>query len=266
MEKKRKSKTHYRKKITYGIHKKMLPLQIWHNTIKEKIMSRHEGKTIILDLGSGKLNDLHNWKPNFIIHAVEIDKISINIGIHKYNKLKNKNYNFPKIFTYHCDVTSEKIFKILPENLKVDHIYCNFSFHYFYDDLEHFIQIAKKYLKPGGTINILCFDGDIIKQYLKTHNGKYKSDICEIWYTSNDKNKIYVKILSIGKRHIESLVYQNELKNIFGDNGIKYIDCTNFSEYFYMKVRNKFTKEKITLNKYEKEFSSFHMFMKFKMI
>jgi len=258
----------------------MRNVQFWHNRIKEEIMSKHVGKTIILDLGSGKLNDLLNWKPNFIIHAVEIDKFSIIRGDRKYKEHKNK-FNLPKVYQYECDVTSKRIFDVLPKSLKVDHIYCNFSFHYFISNMLHIINIIKRYLKSpsgsgspkAGTFNIVCFDGSIIDDMLENNNGYYeignKRDgnlLCAIRRLR--ENKISVKILSIGKWHDENLVFPGEITKTFKTHGLERVDWKNFTEFEHLRVVNKYTKKEIKdfkLNDDELEFSQLHMYLSFKL-
>jgi len=215
----------YRNKKVGILKKKIKKLQVFHGNIKK--YNYVQDSDIIIELGAGKLNDLENWTDKGIkrIIAVESDKNSIEEGRNKYKNILKKRKNLPKIDYILGDVTSDnfvddfiKKFKDLKE--KVDHIYCNFSIHYFIRSPKDIISLHKLinyFLKIGGTFNFTTIDGQDLYNILKNNKvheikqGEFTLFRIKRLYNPVDKfkdygQKISVYVISIGHPTTEYLI------------------------------------------------------------
>jgi len=229
-----------------------------------------------MDLGAGKLNDLLIWPSSYIIYAIEKDEKSIQIGEKKYLKF-NKIYKLPKVYYIHMNVLSNKILSHpLLKGIKVDHIICNFAFHYFMKNNEtfkHIIKLIKLYLKKKGSVRITTLNGTIIENILKNrkkysiYNNKYNIlTIIKKWNKIMDfGQEINVFIISIGKWHNEYLVKDNVIITNFEKNGFNLKKIKMFNEFQTIIIKDLYNKKiknfKLTNN--EKIFSFLHMYIEF---
>jgi len=177
---------------TYRKDKKIIRtlvnMQVLHGKIKGQNYIKAER---IMELGAGKLNDLLNWADKKIdkVYAIELDLDSIEQGKEKYNKyfdrrkkqmtLNKKEYNIlkkrrklipnlPEIQYIRANVIddTDNIIKELSQVKRlIDHIYCNFSIHYFLKDknsVNNLIKLINFFLKPSGTFTFTTIDGKIL--------------------------------------------------------------------------------------------------------
>ncbi len=257
-------------------------VQIYHNCIKRHVMPDKDvvGKpVIVLDLGAGKLNDLLNYPAHYIVHAVEIDPESVRLGKIKYNKYR-KSHNLCKIHYHNANVLSKKIYDVLGDDLVVDHVICNFAFHYFMGSkthCQHVIDIIKKYLKPGGTFSLTAMNGDILesrmgyKEYTISDNQFDILRVRKMWKQPSDFGQtVNIYIISIGKWHKEFLVKPNVLIATFKENGFgfdKQYGFRNFDYFEYIKINDIYGKPirgfKLKKNAL-REFSHIHMYLSFR--
>ena len=163
-------------------------LQIFHGRIKEMNSPSSSGGTILMDLGSGKLNDLQIWQKKGYkkVYAIEVDKASISIGMKKYASLKRKfsrksykGWNpLPQVIYINADLTRDDMTLKMPElEGTIDHIVCNFAFHYFLKNkktVDLIIKIINFFLKSRGTFRMTVLNGNLLWKKL-LRNPEWKS-------------------------------------------------------------------------------------------
>lgn len=266
--------------------RKLLNLQIFHGKIKG--LNYPKNAESIMELGSGKLNDLINWSTAGIkrVYAIEIDKKSVEAGLEKYERLKSK-YDLPRIITKVADVTKDyniiiKDFKALKHS--IDHIVCNFSIHYFLKDsktINGLFKLIKFFLKIGGTFIFTALDGkklyDMFQILCKVKNNddnslKYKKDSIVLEkkgityfrikreFSCKEKflnygQSINVYVLSIGRRHREFLVNISYITKMMEKNGFVIHDMKPFEEY-----KKDLKKEEAKLSEIERTYSYLNIY------
>lgn len=246
----------------------------FHRKIKYKIFP--ENCETLMDLGSGRLNDLLLWSKKKVkkVYAIEIDKKSISEGVKKYKNIKTRGrIKLPDVIFINTDLEKDTIINSF-YNLKgkIDHIVCNFSFHYFLREIKTLNNIAKIidfFLKPGGSLNITTFNGLKVWEKL-LENSEYK--IFE-FVKSKKINYFQIKrlyepmdcmlsygeainvyVISIGRWHREYLVNLYFLRDFFESYGLIFEKKIDFEE---------FLTEKDNLKRFELEYSKLNMYIKF---
>lgn len=129
---------------------------------------------ILLDLGSGRGNDLNRWIINKISYVIGIDsdKSQLQIAINRYKYRKQDTLESKNIKVRYVLGSSDDD-ELIKENLIISGksvfpniITSNFSINQM-PDLEHFISTVSKNSKPGTYFIGTATDGDILKEIFK---------------------------------------------------------------------------------------------------
>jgi len=178
-----------------------------NRVVTEKLISKLEDCELVIDVASGKGQDLGRYL-RYKIRKVVFSDIDANGLIEIQNRmhqltLKNErdgngnenssNRNSRSIIKYgtqirllKIDYTSgsktilEKYINILQLNEStVDAFVCMFAFHYFMKNgiYKELLIIFHKFLKIGGTFTITAYDGKTVYDLLKKHEGEYRVNI-----------------------------------------------------------------------------------------
>lgn len=229
----------------------------YNSFVKSNLLSTIENKNWIIDLASGKGQDLPRISKMGFKNALFID--SDESALFELIERKHSiNTNGMKILTKKLDLKSSfddimkalSIFK-LPE---VDVIICNFALHYFtnsYDTINNLIKAISVLLKPNGLFMYTTFDGETIFNKLGNNdvydlveNDKIKYSIKKNYISTSltDLNQEIGVLLpfSNNEYYNEYLVNNNYLKNIFKDNNLEVIKSASFDTMFeqYKKINN----------------------------
>lgn len=270
------------------LKRRLINLQIYHGKIKESKYPK--GAENVMELGAGKLNDLISWSKAGIknVYAIDIDRNSIELGLKKYEKIKDR-YKLPSVITKVADVTKDykEIMKDL-EKLKysIDHIVCNFSIHYFLRDkrsINGLLSMVKFFLKIGGTFRFTTLDGykifrlfqtickgeDLVKfgpyesrgNSIMLRRGKIHYFKIQRKFECDEKfdnfgQKIDVYVLSIGRKHSEYLVNISYLSKIF--DGFRTDEIKPFKEF-----STTLKKEYNRMKKIEQAYSDLNVYCQF---
>lgn len=175
--------------------KRLRNLQILHGNIKR--FNYPKNAEHIMELGSGKLNDLLNWAHRGIknVHAIEIDQASIDEGNKKYRKYKDRSDEHSKLPSSEKKALKDRFVPTLPDinqirgdltkdadvamimktlsslYMSVDHIICNFAIHYFMKDrhtVNLLVKLVDYFLKTGGTFSFTTIDGKVLYDNFNT--------------------------------------------------------------------------------------------------
>lgn len=251
--------------------------------------SKDINKLKLLDLGSGKGNDLTQWIELKISRVIgfDINEESIKIAKHRYNEYDNKRKANITVKYYQSNVgTADVNLKHkLDKEIKTGKFHvisCNFMIHYLFESeetLNNLFKIISAYLiKDGFFIGTALNKNFVLKTYddLRIHSNNH---LLEIIPMNNffDNNKIYGRKYSIrlgdkndnasycGKEpSIEYLVDFNELKRVASIHGLKLVDYNDFKKlYFNLVNRNKI---KLKMTKEEQQASFLNCTFAFKKI
>ena len=155
----------------------------FNSFVKGQILGQFKGTEWVMDLASGKGQDLFRYAGHAYKNAIflEINNTALLELVHRKYDLKNTNPM--NIQLHQIDMThdyKENIQKLTDDicipTLGVDMIVCNFAFHYFLADnksLKNVIKFIGHYLKPGGRFVFTAFDGRAIVQLLNENSGNW---------------------------------------------------------------------------------------------
>jgi SAM-dependent methyltransferase len=163
----------------------------FNSFVKSQIINQFENTTNVLDLASGKGQDLFRYAANSIQNIVflEIDKTALmELIARKHDFSKNRKGKGMRISIQQMDLNvsyKNNISKLDDSMLEIpntgfDLIICNFAFHYFISTttaLTNVIKFINHYLKPGGRFIFTAFDGQSVVDLLKKHGGEWSSKI-----------------------------------------------------------------------------------------
>jgi SAM-dependent methyltransferase len=157
----------------------------FNSFVKSKIFERYKEIDWVMDLASGKGQDLFRYGTYGMKNVIflEIDNSALSeLLARKFDFADNTERNRMNIMLHQVDLNqdyksnTEKIEELHIPNTGVDLIVCNFAFHYFISDKKHLLNIIKfinHYLKPGGRFIFTAFDGKEIIQLLNANNGNW---------------------------------------------------------------------------------------------
>lgn len=158
----------------------------FNSYVKSKIFEQFKSTESVMDLASGKGQDLFRYGNASFSHAtfLEIDGTALlELIQRKFDFAKDSNGRPMSILLHQIDLTAdykdnvEMLFKdiqLLPNSY--DLLMCNFAFHYLIADKKHLINIAKfisYYLKPGGRFAFTAFDAKSIIRLLNESAGNW---------------------------------------------------------------------------------------------
>ena len=256
----------------------------YNGFVKAQILRQLENSDWIIDLASGKGQDLFVYNGFYIKNGLfmDIDKDAL-VELNKrkydfdkqdfyvYNKKPNTNMS---VFSKNMDLTkdyNEIINNLLDIKLPekgVDGIVINFALHYIIinqTSLDNFINLVNKLLKPGGIFIFTCFDGNKIQDLLKNINENESWDLYENdtlkysikkLYNNSDENEFGKKIsvihpFSAGNYYEENLLNLTKIVDTFKENNFVLRQFGSFGDLlqkyksFNMKRFNELTKNDI---------------------
>jgi len=174
------------------------PLRKFHNWIKQQLI--FESKRItngskLLDVAVGRGGDIFKWSKARFKYVTGFDSDAKSIyekndfdgAIKRFNSVKSE-VNMPKCYFWHMSATDPFILNLLngkDHNTIYDVVSCQFSFHYFVEDINVVLNMISKKLKSKGIFIGTAADGDLIKQNLKNSPDLTKSAI-NLKYISED--------------------------------------------------------------------------------
>lgn len=174
------------------------PLRKFHNWIKQQLI--FESKRItngskLLDVAVGRGGDIFKWSKARFKYVTGFDSDAKSIyekndfdgAIKRFNSVKSE-INMPKCYFWHMSATDPFILNLLngkDHNTIYDVVSCQFSFHYFVEEINVVLNMISKKLKSKGIFIGTATDGDLIKQNLKNTPDITKSAI-NLKYISED--------------------------------------------------------------------------------
>ena len=173
-------------------------LRKFHNWIKLQLIidaRRTTNGTKLLDVAVGRGGDIIKWSKAKIKYVTGFDSDSKSIyektnfdgAIKRYNSVKSQ-INMPRCFFWNISATDPFILNLLngkDRNCIYDIVSCQFSFHYFVNDIDIVLNMISQKLRNGGLFIGTATDGDIIKHKLQEGNGNVNNEALEI-KTSTD--------------------------------------------------------------------------------
>lgn len=166
------------------------PLRKFHNWIKQQLIFESKkitNGTKLLDVAVGRGGDIFKWSKAKFKYVTGFDSDSKSIyekndfdgAIKRFNCVKSE-MNMPKCYFWHMSATDPFILNLLngkDHNTVYDVVSCQFSFHYFVEDINIVLNMISKKLKNKGIFIGTAANGDLIKQNLKNTPDIKKSAI-----------------------------------------------------------------------------------------
>ncbi len=154
----------------------------FNSYVKAKIFEQFAGNEWVMDLASGKGQDLFRYSTYSFKNVVflEIDSVALlELTKRKYDL---SDSNPIGIQMHQMDLNAdykhniERLSDIQIPSTGMDLIICNFAFHYFLQSRKSLLNIAKfiaHYLKPGGRFVMTTFDAKDILKLLNENSGNW---------------------------------------------------------------------------------------------
>jgi hypothetical protein len=161
----------------------------YNSFIKRSIINQQNGSKKIVDLASGKGQDLFTYINNGVCDLLMIEKDSDAIDEivrRKYIATRqntyqaNENCQGTNIKIINDDLLSKNIIKKIPQyyteiGKQADTIICNFALHYLIStlkDTQHMCNLIDIILKPGGEFIFTALNGELLYNFLKSKPGQ----------------------------------------------------------------------------------------------
>lgn len=158
-------------------------LRKFHNWIKLQLILDAKKNTPgekLLDVAVGRGGDIFKWSKAKFKYVTGFDSDSKSIyekndfegAIKRYSSVKSET-NTPKCFFWNISAVDPFVLNILngkDRNSIYDVVSCQFSFHYFVNDIDIVLNMISKKLKPNGLFIGTATDGDLIKNNLIAGN------------------------------------------------------------------------------------------------
>ncbi len=236
------------------------PQRAFNSFVKTTLIEKYSDQKWVIDLASGKGQDLFRYAKNKIENILFIDK-----DIHGLSELlRRKNAllvrleqdPFPMaMYVKQLDLNDnwENNLVAVGKNIDipskgVDLVVCNLAFHYLIRDEKHIDNIIKfihKLTALGGHVIITTLDGKSIFDLLEKHKGKYNvydetKSILKYSITANYNGKKLSQVgqtidvllpFSSGERYTETLVNVEYISKKFERCGFKVKEQGSFSNY-----------------------------------
>ena len=253
----------------------------FNSFVKSKIFEQFKETTWVIDLASGKGQDLFRYGLHKMRNVVflEIDNMALSeLLSRKYDFVKSTEKSKMSIMLHQIDLNEDhkdnfdKLQDLHLPSSGVDLMVCNFAFHYFIPDRKHLMNIIKfinHYLKPGGRFVFTAFDGRAIIRLLNENNGNWTvSKGKEIKYSIKKQYKINV-LEPIGQKidvllpfsnndyYSEYLVNIEYIASEFSSYGITLETDQSFEEYL-IEYKNTNYKGYNTMDADDRKYSSLY--------
>jgi len=192
----------YNVKKSSDIRKKLFPnLSTYHYESRSKYLYRNCNKCeSLLDVGSGPLKNIRNWKKNNIkeVYAIEPSEEYYNLGLSKIEDLKDTYIDINIYWGIGdlnwstgragLDEENKKNFKKDFKNKIFNCITFDFSIHYMIHNYKQLLKNIDKHSTKGTRLLIYALDGEYLYNFFKNHDK----------YTINKNNE---KIFEIEKKY-----------------------------------------------------------------
>jgi len=152
----------------------------YNNKVKGYIIEKFKGVAKVIDVGSGKGQDILKLNANKIKKALmlDINQVALNELTNRLIKYQSSHGNMiTKFYTKNLDLSKPVKEKLVFDSSSVDLMICHFAFHYFCKSIQsinNIISFAANMIKDEGYFSMITFDGHKIQEILKKNNGHYK--------------------------------------------------------------------------------------------
>lgn len=232
----------------------------FNNRVKRQLISRYSNSEYVIDMASGKGQDLQKYADakinNLLMLEIDesaIDELIFTMKFNILNKLWIERIDYPPNIIYYkptfqlsiaqMNLTDPSVKNIKQlsdfsqfQKNKIDVIFCNLALHYLIEtpkNLLNIIQFITYWLKPGGSFIFTAFNADSINNLLKLKNEWIINDGDDVLYSIKKKNNIIdVLIPCSDEPKKESLINLAKLDIEFKKVGIMRIETDKFSKYF----------------------------------
>ena len=170
----------------FAVHENLLQKasRNFNSYVKSELFELHSGLDTVLDIASGKGQDLFRYGSIHTKHLIcaEIDRDAIQELIYRKHDFAREHGPGMSIDIVQLDInqpTRQNIKLIDAVDLRegtCDAIMCNLAFHYFLEStasLTNVIALINYYLKPGGRFVFTAYDGRAVLGLLNKHGGNY---------------------------------------------------------------------------------------------
>ena len=239
-------------------------LRKFHNWIKLQLIldaKKYTSGEKLLDVAVGRGGDIFKWSKAKFKYVTGFDSDSKSIyekksfegAIKRYSSVKSE-MNMPKCFFWNISATNPFVLNILngkDQNTIYDVVSCQFSFHYFVNDIDIVLNMISKKLKSGGLFIGTATDGDLIEENLRCGNiNKSAIDINKISENCYDFNlksertsrETYFEYRGASKEYLLHKKYLIEKCKEFNMHLIKIL---NFHEWNDIYKGNPLSKEEM---------------------
>ena len=211
----------------------------------------------VIDIGSGKGQDLFRYLKSGISHLIMIDKDKSALSelvSRRFNSTEDFKTMNTTLHVMNTDINNpyteniERMDVFGMGKIEANYIVCNLAFHYFCENtanIRNFVMLAKNLLIKGGKVILTILMGDVVFNLLKKNNVQVGEtyDIMENSEPKYSIKKIYssetlevcgqkIGVLlpfSNGEYYEEYLVNTKTIIREFKDNGFQLIENTSIS-------------------------------------
>jgi len=229
-------------------------LRKFHNWIKSQLIFEAQRKTkgeCLLDIAVGRGGDIMKWNKARLkyVTGFDVDNKSIyeknefDGAIKRYNSMKHLP-NMPKCYFWNISAVDPFALSIVngKDNNKVyDIVSCQFSFHYFVNDIDITLNMISKKLKTDGYFIGTAADGDVISSLLSLNNGNFENDTICLKKTDNEGMYSFeLKSVKSSREtyfeyrgaSIEYFLHKDHLIEKCKNHGLELIKINNFTEIY----------------------------------
>lgn len=279
---------------------KIIHMRKYHNNVKSKALQQvvsqlreqdPKREISLLELASGRGQDLHKWRIQKINHVVGIELYKTEVhgpngAEERKQEFKEKNYQYPETIEYlvgDCKYNindpnsgayqDEYIEKSKIIKNKFDIVSMQFAMHYFFESkktIHNILQNINQNLKLNGYFIASCLDGKVIFEKLKGKDEiktklwsitKLYKDNDELSETIEDYKSLPISVYvdSLGTIGKEWLVHPSILIEELNKLGIELQEIKSFEKPFYKSLTHK-------MNKEEQEYSYLNRYYIFKKV
>ena len=229
-------------------------LRKFHNWIKTQLIFEAQKKTngeCLLDVAVGRGGDLMKWSKARLKYVTGFDidnrgiyeKNKFDGAIKRYNSMKHLA-NMPRCYFWNISAIDPFALNIIngKDNNKIyDIVSCQFSFHYFVNDIDITLNIISKKLKTNGYFIGTAADGDVIYSLLSLNNGNFENDtLCLKRTESEGMYSFELKSVKSSREtyfeyrgaSIEYFLHKEHLIEKCKNHGLELIKINNFTEIY----------------------------------
>lgn len=228
-------------------------LRKFHNWIKSQLIFEAQRKTkgdCLLDIAVGRGGDIMKWNKARLkyVTGFDIDNKSIyeknefDGAIKRYNSMKHLP-NMPKCYFWNISAVDPFALSIIngKDNNKIyDIVSCQFSFHYFVNDIDITLNMISKKLKTNGYFIGTAADGDVISNLLRNKDTFENDTIC--LKKTDDEGMYLFELKSVKSSRetyfeyrgasIEYFLHKDHLIEKCEKHGLELIKINNFTEIY----------------------------------